>query len=67
MAGIADDIEAFLKRHDMKPTRFGQLAMNDKAFVHQVRKGRRVWPDSEARVREFMRLQDEGLALENAS
>lgn len=39
----------------MKPTRFGELALNDKPFVSQLKeKGRRVWPETEEKVRKFM-------------
>lgn len=54
MGTLASDIEKFLQRHDMVPTRFGLLALNDKAFVGQVRNGRRIWPETEAKVRQFM-------------
>lgn len=48
------DIEAFLTTHDMAPTRFGVGALGDRHFVKQLRKGRRVWPETEAKVRRFM-------------
>lgn len=38
----------------MAKTRLGLLALNDKAFVGQVENGRRVWPETEAKVRKFM-------------
>jgi len=38
----------------MAKTRFGLLALNDKAFVSQVENGRRVWPETEDKVRGFM-------------
>jgi hypothetical protein len=54
MSNILSDIEAFCATHQMPVTRFGELAMNDKPFVGRVRDGRRLWPETEARVRRFM-------------
>lgn len=51
---LLTDIEAFLDAHGLSPTAFGVLALNDRHFVKQLRRGRRVWPETEARVRNFM-------------
>lgn len=53
-ASVQADIAAFCAANDMAPTRFGLLALNDKAFVAQLGNGRRVWPETEAKVRRFM-------------
>lgn len=49
------DIEAFLTRAAMSPTRLGQEALGDKHFVKQLRNGRRVWPETEQKVRAYIR------------
>ena len=54
MSHIATDIEAFLAAHEMAATRFGELAMNDRHLVRQLREGHRLWPETEAKVRRFM-------------
>ena len=54
MADLIHDIEAFCAKQKMSPWQFGLLALNDKPFVKQVRNGRRVWPDTEAKIRHFM-------------
>lgn len=54
MAHLIDDIAAFCETHGLAETRFGELAMNDKPFVTQLRAGRRLWPETEAKVRRFM-------------
>lgn len=54
MSSLLTDIEAFCGVHGIAHTRFGELAMNDKPFVAQLRNGRRVWPETEAKVRGFM-------------
>lgn len=55
MDQLLTEIDAFLKAHGMAESRLGELALNDKRFVWQLRnKGRRVWPETEAKVRHFM-------------
>lgn len=48
------DIEAFLATHQMAPSRFGFDALGDRHFVRNLREGRRVWPETESKVRRFM-------------
>lgn len=55
MATILADIETFLAAHDMAATRFGDEAMADRHLVRQLRGGRRLWPETEMKVRAFMR------------
>ena len=47
-------VEAFLDRTSMSPVTFGREAMNDPHFVRDLRKGRRVWPETDEKVRSFM-------------
>jgi hypothetical protein len=54
MSTLLSDIVAYCEAQGMKPTRFGELALNDKPFVSQLENGRRVWPETEAKVRRFM-------------
>lgn len=51
---LLQEIDAFLERKDMSPSAFGKAALNDPPFVSQLREGRRVWPETEERVRSFM-------------
>jgi hypothetical protein len=52
---LLDDIEAFLEANaDVSPTALGDRALGDRHFVRQLRGGRRVWPETEAKVRQFM-------------
>ncbi|USI71637.1 hypothetical protein [Sphingomonas morindae] len=55
MSTLLADIEMFLRDHQIAPTRFGKDALGDRHFVRQVRDGRRVWPETEQKVRSFMR------------
>lgn len=54
---LLDEVEAFLAREDvdLPPTAFGLKAVNDGKFVADLRKGRRVWPETAERARAFMR------------
>lgn len=54
MATLILDIESFLKAHELSPTAFGDAALGDRHFVRQLRAGRRVWPETEQKVRDFM-------------
>ncbi|MGV0964219.1 MAG: hypothetical protein ACOYBT_10045 [Polynucleobacter sp.] len=49
------DIDAFLERTSMAESALGRAAVNDWKFVRSVREGRRLWPETEAKVRDFMR------------
>lgn len=48
------DVEAFLATSGMTPTGFGKAVLGDPKFVPQLRKGRRLWPETEQKVRDFM-------------
>lgn len=49
------EIEAFIAANGMTETAFGRRAMSDPHFVRDVRGSRRLWPDTEEKVRIFMR------------
>lgn len=51
---LLDDIRAFCGTHELSIWQFGELAMNDKSFVKNLDDGRRIWPETEAKVRRFM-------------
>ena len=48
------DILAFCETHGLSIWQFGELALQDKPFVKQLKAGRRIWPETEAKVRRFM-------------
>lgn len=48
------EVDAFLSRTGMDPTRFGRQALNDPNFVFSVRKGRSPSLRTIDRVRQFM-------------
>ena len=51
---LLPEIERFLSLTGMTPTRFSQDALADRHFVKQLRNGRRVWPETALKVRNFM-------------
>lgn len=56
---LLQEIEAFCAKHGLSDWQFGELALRDKHLVRQMRgatgrRSRRLWPDTEARVRDFM-------------
>jgi hypothetical protein len=54
MDSLLSEIELFIDAHGLSATRFGELARNDRKLVHQMQKGRRLWPETAAKVRAFM-------------
>jgi len=53
------DIEAFIATHGMAESTFGRDALGDWRFITELRgtggkRPRRVWPETEAKVRRFM-------------
>jgi hypothetical protein len=51
---LLDDIKAFCGAHGLSIWQFGEMALNDKPFVKDLEGGRRLWPETEAKVRRFM-------------
>lgn len=55
MEQLLSEIEAFRQANEMSKSRFGELAMNDKAFVFDLEKGeRRILVETAEKVRQFM-------------
>lgn len=52
---LLNEIELFLERWGMSPTRFGQLCMNDHTFVRRLRRGGDVRLATAERVRTFIK------------
>jgi 2,4-dienoyl-CoA reductase-like NADH-dependent reductase (Old Yellow Enzyme family) len=59
---LIDAIDQFIQRHSMSPVTFGRSALRDPHFVRDLRGGRRVWPETEDKVREFMSSYTEQVA-----
>lgn len=51
---LLDEIDTFVRVNQLSESAFGRLAINDWKLLRQLRAGRRLWPDTEGRVRSFM-------------
>lgn len=56
---LVDAVGKFIEQHAMSPVTFGRLAVRDPHFVRDLRgegraRPRRVWPETDERVRQFM-------------
>jgi hypothetical protein len=54
MEHLIAQIDAFLAEHGMSDSRFGQLALNDRHFVRQLRDKRDVRMSTVDKVQQFM-------------
>lgn len=52
---LIQDIETFLRNSGMGASYFGKVATGNSELVSRLRAGRRVWPETEEKAREFMR------------
>jgi len=51
---LLDEIDSFLARTGMGPSYFGKIACGNSELVQRLRRGRRIWPETEEQVRSFM-------------
>lgn len=51
---LVDAIDAFLKRHDMRPSRFGRAATGEPQLIDSLRRGRSPSLDTANRIAAFM-------------
>lgn len=54
---ILSDIEEFLSETNMGASYFGKASMGSSELVKRLRRGGRMWPENEAKVRAFMELR----------
>jgi hypothetical protein len=52
---LLSEIELFLVETGMGPSYFGKVAARNSELIGRLRRGRRVWPETELQVREFIR------------
>lgn len=57
-AEVVEQIDSFLERHSMKPSRFGRDALGEPQFVAEVRSGRAPGLTTLVKLRDFMRERD---------
>lgn len=51
---LVGEIDAFLKRTGMGPSYFGKKAVGNSEVVDRLKTGRRVWPETEKKLRQFI-------------
>lgn len=51
---LLTEVQAFMAEHGFAPSTFGIKALNDPGFVRGLQNGRRLWPETAAKVRAFM-------------
>lgn len=54
-SSLIADIDAFLAETGIPPYRFGLEAAHNGRLVERLRDGRRVWPETEKMIRNYMR------------
>lgn len=52
--GLLPEIESFILRTGMGEAYFGQQAVGNCKLVSRLRLGKRVWPETEIRIRAWM-------------
>ena len=52
---LLEAVERFVAASGLSEITVGRKALNDPHFVRQLRAGRRCWPETEQKVRAFMR------------
>lgn len=51
---ILNEIDAFCEAHGMTESTFGRKAAKDWKLIKELRSGRRLWPETEQKLRDFM-------------
>lgn len=64
---LLSDIDAFLSETGMGPSYFSKSASGNSELVKRLRAGGRLWPETEKKVREFMRAHRKNAARETAA
>lgn len=56
-SALLSDIRAFLAETGMGASYFGKASVGNSEVVKRLEDGRRVWPETEAKLREYMRAK----------
>lgn len=63
---LLSEIEAFLAESGMGETYFGKAAIGNSEVVPRIRKGGRVWPETESGLRLFIAQRQQAAKPERA-
>ena len=69
---LLTEIEKFISDHKMAESTFGRLVMSDWRLIDDLRgknreRPRRLWPETEAKIRDWMREYDRKAAVGRAA
>ncbi len=64
---LLSDIDVFLSETGMGPSYFSKSASGNSELVKRLRAGGRLWPETEKKVRDFMRSHRKAAARETAA
>lgn len=64
---ILTEIDAFLSDTGMGASYFGKKAVGNSEIVARLRAGGRIWPETRAKLRSFIRAERAGRSKRNAA
>jgi 2,4-dienoyl-CoA reductase-like NADH-dependent reductase (Old Yellow Enzyme family) len=64
MMNVTSRVERLLRTTGIKPTQFGRRVLNDPRFVHDLRNGRQLRPETEARLSAWLDSAESGMGAE---
>lgn len=67
MSKFKNEIEQYLIRASVSPSRFGRQTVNDPGFVYRLRKGGECRPSTIEKVRSYMVAEATGRESEDAA
>lgn len=62
---LLKEIDTFLAERKIGDHRFGVLAINNGRLLERLRSGRRIWPETAEKIRQFMVRERETLSAKN--
>ena len=64
MMNVTSRVERLLRKSGIKPSQFGREAMNDPRFVRDLRNGRQLRPETEARLSAWLDAAESRMGAE---
>ena len=64
---LLNEIDAFLAERKIGDHRFGVLAINNGRLLERLRSGRRIWPETADKVRQFMERERQAISSRKES
>lgn len=64
---LLNEIDAFLAERKIGDHRFGVLAINNGRLLERLRSGRRIWPETADKVRQFMERERQAISAKKSN